>query len=61
MLLSMLNSDGNNQHGYPFIMLMFLYDNFNCKTTYVNCVNTKTWYRKEADLWAELGDEIPFG
>jgi hypothetical protein len=24
-------------------------------------VNTKKWYRKEADLWAELGDEIPFG
>jgi hypothetical protein len=40
---------------------MFLYDNFNCKTTYVNCVNTEKWYRKEADLWAELGDEIPFG
>jgi hypothetical protein len=24
-------------------------------------VKTKKWYRKEADLWAELGDEIPFG
>jgi hypothetical protein len=24
-------------------------------------VNTKKWCRKEADLWAELGDEIPFG
>jgi hypothetical protein len=24
-------------------------------------VNTKKWNRKEADLWAELGDEIPFG
>jgi hypothetical protein len=24
-------------------------------------VNTRKWYRKEADLWAELGDEIPFG
>jgi hypothetical protein len=24
-------------------------------------VNTKKWYRKQADLWAELGDEIPFG
>jgi hypothetical protein len=24
-------------------------------------INTKKWYRKEADLWAELGDEIPFG
>jgi hypothetical protein len=23
-------------------------------------VNTKKWYKKEADLWAELGDEIPF-
>jgi hypothetical protein len=24
-------------------------------------VNTKKWYRKEADLWAELGDKVPFG
>jgi hypothetical protein len=24
-------------------------------------VNTKKWYRKVTDLWAELGDEIPFG
>jgi hypothetical protein len=24
-------------------------------------VNTKNWYRKGADLWAEFGDEIPFG
>jgi hypothetical protein len=24
-------------------------------------VNTKKWYRKGTDLWAELGDEIPFG
>jgi hypothetical protein len=24
-------------------------------------INTKKWYRKKADLWAELGDEIPFG
>jgi hypothetical protein len=23
-------------------------------------INTKKWYRKEADLWAELGDEVPF-
>jgi hypothetical protein len=23
-------------------------------------VNTKKRYRKETDLWAELGDEIPF-
>jgi hypothetical protein len=21
-------------------------------------VNTKTWYRKESDLWAQLGEEI---
>jgi hypothetical protein len=27
----------------------------------MDIVNTKKWYRKEADLWAELGDEIPFG
>jgi hypothetical protein len=24
-------------------------------------VNTKNWYRKETDLWAEFGDEMPFG
>jgi hypothetical protein len=24
-------------------------------------VNTKNWYRKGVDLWAEFGDEIPFG
>jgi hypothetical protein len=24
-------------------------------------VNNKNWYRKGADLWAEFGDEIPFG
>jgi hypothetical protein len=24
-------------------------------------VNTKNWYRKGTDLWAEFGDEIPFG
>jgi hypothetical protein len=29
--------------------------------TDLGTVNTKKWYRKEADLWAELGDEIPFG
>jgi hypothetical protein len=23
-------------------------------------VNTKNWYRKEADLWAEFGKETPF-
>jgi hypothetical protein len=22
-------------------------------------VNTKNWYRKESDLWAEFGKEIP--
>jgi hypothetical protein len=22
------------------------------------CVNTKNWYRKEADLWAELGNKF---
>jgi hypothetical protein len=25
------------------------------------CVNTKNWYMKGTDLWAEFGDEIPFG
>jgi hypothetical protein len=24
-------------------------------------VNTKKWYGKGTDLWAEFGDEIPFG
>jgi hypothetical protein len=24
-------------------------------------VNTKIWYRKETDLWAEFGKETPFG
>jgi uncharacterized protein (DUF488 family) len=24
-------------------------------------VNTKNWYRKETDLWAEFGTEMPFG
>jgi hypothetical protein len=23
-------------------------------------VNTKNWYRKETDLWAEFGNKIPF-
>jgi hypothetical protein len=23
-------------------------------------VNTKNWYRKETDLWAEFGKEAPF-
>jgi hypothetical protein len=24
-------------------------------------VNTKNWYSKGTDLWAEVGNEIPFG
>jgi hypothetical protein len=24
-------------------------------------VNTKNWYRKETDFWAEFGKETPFG
>jgi hypothetical protein len=24
-------------------------------------VNTKNWYKKETDLWAEFGKETPFG
>jgi hypothetical protein len=24
-------------------------------------VNTKNWYKKESDLWAEFGKETPFG
>jgi hypothetical protein len=27
----------------------------------LQCVNTKNWYRKETDLWAEFGKETPFG
>jgi hypothetical protein len=27
----------------------------------VHSVNTKNWYRKETDLWAEFGKETPFG
>jgi hypothetical protein len=26
----------------------------------VNIVNTKNWYRKETDLWAEFGKRTPF-
>jgi hypothetical protein len=26
----------------------------------VQPVNTKKWYRKGTDFWAELGDEMPF-
>jgi hypothetical protein len=29
-------------------------------TTSNACVNTKNWYRKETDLWAEFGKETPF-
>jgi hypothetical protein len=25
-----------------------------------NCVNTKNWYRKGTDLWAEFGKEMSF-
>jgi hypothetical protein len=24
-------------------------------------VNTRNWYRKETDLWAEFGRRVPFG
>jgi hypothetical protein len=27
----------------------------------LGCVNTKNWYRKETDLWAEFGRRVPFG
>jgi hypothetical protein len=27
---------------------------------FIVSVNTKKWYRKVTDLWAELGDKIPF-
>jgi hypothetical protein len=40
-----LSGRGGMVHGFPFVVF----------------VNTKKWYRKEADLWAEHGDEIPFG
>jgi hypothetical protein len=33
-----------------------------CATTVVLvCVNTKNWYRKETDLWAEFGKRAPSG
>jgi hypothetical protein len=30
-------------------------------TTFRQSVNTKNWYRKETDLWAEFGKKTPFG
>jgi hypothetical protein len=27
----------------------------------VPVVNTENWYRKGTDLWAEFGNEMPFG
>jgi hypothetical protein len=27
----------------------------------LDVVNTKNWYRKETNLWAEFGKETPFG
>jgi hypothetical protein len=27
----------------------------------VSAVNTKNWYRKGTDLWAEFGNKMPFG
>jgi hypothetical protein len=32
----------------------------NLRTNFM-VVNTKKWYKKGTDLWAEFGDEIPFG
>jgi hypothetical protein len=36
---------------------------FTCAQEIANfaCVNTKNWYRKETDLWAEYGKRAPFG
>jgi hypothetical protein len=28
---------------------------------HIGPVNTKNWYRKGIDLWAEFGNEMPFG
>jgi hypothetical protein len=30
------------------------------RPTELDIVNTKNWYRKETDLWAEFGKETPF-
>jgi hypothetical protein len=30
-------------------------------SSFLVSVNTKTWYRKGTDLWAEFGNEISFG
>jgi hypothetical protein len=46
--------------------MLSIYGQFRNKITFytiieVAYVNTKNWYRKETDLWAEFGKEIPFG
>jgi hypothetical protein len=43
-----------------------IYSQFQNKITFYTIfegayVNTKNWYRKGTDLWAEFGKEAPFG
>jgi hypothetical protein len=46
--------------------MLSIYGQFRNKITFYPviegaCVNTKNWYRKETDLWAEFGKKTPFG
>jgi hypothetical protein len=57
-------SDARSLTAFSSLVLSLREDNHHRATTLVGAllrVNTKKWYRKEVDLWAELGDEIPFG
>jgi hypothetical protein len=52
-------------NGFGLEMLS-IYGQFRNKITFYPViegayVNTKNWYRKETDLWAEFGKETPFG
>jgi hypothetical protein len=43
-----------------------IYSQFRNKITFYPVIegayiNTKNWYRRETDLWAEFGKETPFG
>jgi hypothetical protein len=46
--------------------MLSIYGQFRNKITFYPViegayVNTKNWYRKETDLWAEFGKKTPFG
>jgi hypothetical protein len=54
-------SDTRSLTAFSSLVLSLREDNHHRVTTLVRAllrVNTKKWYRKEVDLWAELGDEI---